>query len=220
MLGIIFTPVGFFLILFGLWPALKTAAWKFLYSWGAALMVYLIICSKGNVIHEYYQLPFTPLGAVLMAIGARRVFREFSHEISITSHLILVAIIVVIAFPGWPSLRNNYKLNFSKLKAAEAVKRFTTDSVPIITIDGTNPVLLYYSDRKGWSFPQKHINNRGCGEYNCWDPMILDELSKQGAGYLVITLLGQYRLQSDLVIYVNSNWKLLKETNDFLLYER
>lgn len=181
-------------------------------------MVYLIIVSNGNVVHEYYQLPFTPLGAVLMAIGARFVFREFSHEISITSHLILVAIIVVIALPGWSSLRKNYKLDFAQLKAAEAVKRFATDSVPIITIDGTNPVLLYYSDRKGWAFPLKHINNYR--EDNCWDPMVLDELSKQGARYLVITLLGQYKLHSDLVMYVNSKWRLLKETKDFLLYKR
>jgi hypothetical protein len=129
-----------------------------------------------------------------------------------------VTIIVVIAIPGWSSLRNYYKLDLADLKAAEAVNRFTTDSEPIITIDGSNPVLLYYADRKGWAFPLKRFHNSR--EDNCWDPMILDEFSKQGARYLAITYLGQYRLHPDVVMYVNSNWRLLKETNDFLLYKR
>ena len=103
------------------------------------------------------------------------------------------------------------------LRAAEAIKRLTTSEDLLITSDGSNPITLYLSERKGWRFPPSMIENgaRKTG----WSVSAFEELVNSGATYfVVITSRSRLGEKREFRAYLDRYHEKLLDPGDFTIY--
>jgi len=77
----------------------------------------------------------------------------------------------------------------------------------VIAGDGSDPTLLYNSNRKGWVI--------GFGALLHNTPETIEELKNQGAKYYVTT---KFEASSDFGRYLLENYQILKQTNQYVIF--
>jgi hypothetical protein len=164
---VVFTPLGLILFIYGL--SLRTKAYLF-HIWLLAVLIYFLVVAYGNFAHDYYQRPLVPVGAVFVGRALSAIYEERRTAAWALMALIFISA-VYIAAPF-------YNINTIALEAGAATDMITERSALIITTEsetGSNPNLLYYSGRKGWSLPGA-----------LWSPERIESLRGEGAGYLLV----------------------------------
>jgi len=72
---LIFATGGFALFIAGLFTSHLKKNTSLFFVWTLSVLLYMTIFAKGNVNHDYYQLPIVAPGVVLVVIGARSLLK-------------------------------------------------------------------------------------------------------------------------------------------------
>ena len=194
---LIFATGGFVLFWLGIVRGrTKKEGWFYL-LWLAAIVAFFVIIAKGNVTHDYYQLPLVPIGCILMAKGF-----EFlaMHGKGLWSRIInfnlgIVLVILMLAF-GWYEVRGFFNINHPEIvEAGRAVDRLTLADAKIIAPYRSDSAFLYQTNRYGWTVG---------GE-------LIPGFIKEGATHLVSTTLDESTL------YWAGRCQVVKQTDEWIL---
>lgn len=183
------TPIGLPLALVGLltWRG----NWSLLPAgWLAAMVTFILIAGEGNIAHDYYQLPLMVIGAMYFGSVAAPLFDRgwiatrigASWWAPVVAGGAVLAMALLMFFESGV-IRTHYRrdrLNTDMLRAGDAVDRAVRDpEALLVVVDDygvTSPILLYFANRRGWSFGPKDLT-----------PSTLDWLRRLGADYFVTT---------------------------------
>lgn len=116
------------------------------WAWLAAAFAYLLLVRDGNQMHDYYQLPFVPVFALLAGIGLASLSLRLSPKI---------VAVVLIAFAVWSGLyvRAAFRQDLSSQRAGELVGSVSAPDDLIVAIDPGSTrknQVLYAAHRRGW----------------------------------------------------------------------
>ncbi len=119
--------------------------------WLAGGAVGLLVVSRGNYVHEYYQLPLiVPLAFYLgracdhLTAGARR------PGVRLLGGVALVGMAAVGAYRLSSYLEKEEPGSSPELALARAVRGVTGPHEPLVLVNGGDPTTLYLADRHGW----------------------------------------------------------------------
>ena len=163
---------GLILLVLGFWRLKKN--W-FIILWIAGAMLYMLIFFNLNIVHNYYQIPFVPLCAILIALGIDQCAR---FKPSFTNWIVLL----LLSFFALESIRfseRNYFVSDDKRESiGENISKRTNDGDLVIVnyanIDSKCPNYLYAAKRNGWQLLS----------YGLKASMVY-ELMEEGADYFV-----------------------------------
>jgi 4-amino-4-deoxy-L-arabinose transferase-like glycosyltransferase len=149
------TWAGMALFIVGLFLKRRNSRERLADVWLIAVAVYILIVNKGNQVHEYYQLPFIPPAAIVMARalnwmldgigrsgGTKRTLRSMAVSLLLVSMLLLSGL-------RYTSLLSGEQAKDTEEFALEA-QTILPESERILVIGSGSPVLLYLLHRKGW----------------------------------------------------------------------
>lgn len=203
---------GYGLIFFG---AGLIAGWfkrdGLMYLWLASLMVYVLVIARGNVTHDYYQIPLLPVifyfsakGVIYWWEAARSAVEKLK-----TGILIVFFLIFSLAF-SWHEVRGFYEIKSGVDLAGPFIDSNTPRQALIIAGDGADSTLLYNCNRNGWTI--------GFGALMENTPEVIERLRSEGADFYVTTQINQIR-GTDFEKYLKSHYLLIKETDQFVVYD-
>lgn len=149
---LIFATGGFVLFVVGLFSSHLKKNYSLFFVWALSVFLYFIIFAKGNVNHDYYQLPIVAPGTVLAVIGGMSLLslaRTKLQKILNISFLFSLAVIS-LAF-GWFEVRGYFNINNTAIvEAGEKVDQITPKDALIIAPYQVDPAFLYQTNRHGW----------------------------------------------------------------------
>ena len=182
------------------------------YGWILALLVYVTVIAKGNVTHDYYQVPFLPPIAFFTAKGIDFLLslpkRRFFPQI-VTGVVVLAFSLFALTF-SWYEVRHFYELKSGVDLAGVFVDQNLPPETLIISGDGADPTLLYNCNRRGWAvgYGSEYENN----------PETINKLVNKEAAFYVTTQVAQIRA-TGFYQYLKDNHSLLKETNQYVVFD-
>lgn len=147
----VFAGIGYPIFAIGLLSKRSTSMEAVIDYWLAGVLVYFLIVSRGNYVHDYYQLPFTIPAAYFLG----KVYAKFLNpEKTVIFSLLITCFLGIAAISAY-----NYKhiyMNSEDPKKSEVyelsqlIKHYTEENSLIIAVDNNDPTMLYLSNRKGW----------------------------------------------------------------------
>lgn len=149
----ILTPAGFFLTTLGAFLKPKSAQTYFFHWWLLSAFLYVVILARGNVEHDYYQIPLVPILAVMMARGVDFLIFESGKYLLRLVVIPSTIILILLTFAlGWYEVRTFYQINNGAImKAGDVAREILPKSAKVIAPYGRNTAFLYQLDRPGWS---------------------------------------------------------------------
>ena len=199
----VYTPIGLALVLGGLALLPNRRREWMLWVWMAGLLLYLFLVPEGNRKLHYYQLPFVPLGALLVGRvfevllgedearrgGWTRIVRNWKPYQRVL--LVSAAVIGIAASSTWAlrpyyeqpgNIHDYYQSCYLAGQILDA--KLPPDAMLVIgdvdenagALDRSqSPTFLYYCNRKGWQItPDEFASDR------------LDSLATAGADYFLV----------------------------------
>tara|TARA_Y100000782_G_C10182554_1_gene264692 strand:- start:1724 stop:3199 length:1476 start_codon:yes stop_codon:yes gene_type:complete len=184
---------GLFLFVIGLIRAIIQRQY-ILIVWLLATVVYVLIFFNLNRIHNYYQIPFIPILAVLIAVGIDAIRSLLSK---INSSIIATAFILLFGYEAFLYAEKNYYIiqhNF--VEVGQHVQARTEAKELVIfnyfDLDSKCPLFLYQARRNGWQLlswglTPNHIsrlkNEEGAAYFACirnqpWEGEVGEYLSQ------------------------------------------
>jgi len=150
---LIFASGGFVLFWLGLAAPRRKKEGLFFLAWLLGAVGYMTYFARGNVTHDYYQLPLVPVGCCLMAKGViflLGIGRDWLSRL-INRTLALGLVLLMLAF-GWYEVRGFFNINHPEIvEAGRAVDRLTPSKARVIAPYQRDPAFLYQTNRSGWS---------------------------------------------------------------------
>lgn len=195
----ILTVSGFFLAMLGALLKPKKEQTYFFHWWLLAIILYVVILARGNVEHDYYQIPLVPILAVMMARGVDFLIFENGKLLTrlITIPVTLFLILSTFAL-GWYEVEGFYQINNGEIMQAGDVARvILPKEAKVIAPYGRNTALLYQLDRPGWS--SVYIS--------------VDELIKLGATHYISV---NYDAQTEDIM---KKYKVIHQTPGFIIVD-
>lgn len=150
---LIFATGGFVLFFLGL-VMKPTKKEGYLYHlWLAGVVIFFVVIAKGNVTHDYYQLPLVPIGAIFIAKGVEYLVLNgksvFQRLMSIGVAVVLFAL--MIAF-GWYEVRGFFNVNRPEIvEAGQYIDQNLPEDATVIAPYMSDPAFLYQTNRYGWT---------------------------------------------------------------------
>ncbi len=169
--GVIFTEPGFILLLVGLFISRKN---RFFQIWFVSTLAYVLLLSKQNYIHTYYQMPLIPVGSFYIASGMKKLGDVFRTP---AAPLLLCILLLYYSSTTLMPLYNLYAI--SAYDAGNKLQEIDKLDSLILTVPhrpDTEPEILYYCDRRGWVIRPESLS-----------PDTVEKYRKMGARYLVMT---------------------------------
>lgn len=181
LLGLILMVISFFLI--------KKKHLFFVY-WLLGCIVYVMVFFNLNRVHNYYQIPFTAILSIFMAIGLVGIIKNYAP---LKRNLLLLIVVLLFTYETTSYAHSNYyKVQTLYLEIGRYVKRNTQkDDLVIINFenyDSKCPNFHYPAKRNGWVIPDWGLNEE-----------VIKKLMNENAGY-----------------FATARKKPLKEIDDFL----
>lgn len=149
---LIFATGGFVLFIAGLFSSHLKKNTSLFFVWTLAILAYFTVFAKGNVNHDYYQLPIVAPGVVLSVIGATSLINLGKNMLQkiINSSFVAALFILSLAF-GWFEVRGFFNINNPAIvEAGQAVDRLLPKDALVIAPYGGDPAFLYQTNRSGW----------------------------------------------------------------------
>lgn len=193
---LIFATGGFVLFVLGVIKSHISKKRSLIFVWLLSVLLYIIIFAKGNVNHDYYQLPIMPVGAILVAIGFWEIIKSAKTILqkSINTLIAISLVLLSLAF-GWYEVRGFFNINNPAIVAAgRKVDEITPKDAYVIANYQGDPAFLYQTNRYGWPIG---------GD--------IEALIEKGASYYVTTT------KDDEFQRVKSNYQLVYEEDDFAI---
>jgi hypothetical protein len=154
---LIFATGGFVLFWIGIIRGKLKDEGLFYYLWFAAVLVFFTIIAKGNVTHDYYQMPIVPIGCILIAKGVDFLlsFGEGFWQWGINI-IVAVALILIMFSFGWYEVRGYFNINHPEIVAAgQEVNRILPENAKVIAPYQNDSAFLYQTNRHGWTSDDK-----------------------------------------------------------------
>jgi len=205
------------------------APWLF-HWWMFAGVIYYLIGAKELVINSWNFHIINPAAAAL-AGHAIIVIASFANRIARSPAALatVATILLIIGGFGQKHLRNMYNPPWDSTKNYKlglALRQISAPDDLVVTIPFGNiePVAIYYSQRRGWSFPPLWP------EVGWWDEMIEDnneairlfeKLRTQGADWLGIVNSRRNKLwesNSKFMRHIERTCELKQETPEYAIY--
>lgn len=119
---------------------------------------YLFVVARGNVQHDYYQIPIVPSISLFLGFGAAflwRPLREFSRAVSIP---VMICTVSLMLFFSWYHIREFFNINNPNIVVAgKVVDALLPKDAKVITFYGGDTSFLYQTKRNGWASLQKSM---------------------------------------------------------------
>lgn len=165
---LIFATGGFVLFWIGIIVGNTKKEGYFYYFWLASIFLFFIVIAKGNVTHDYYQMPLVPIGAIFIAKGVDFLltFGKEWFQKSLNIGIAAVLLLVMLAF-GWYEVRDYFNINRRAIvEAGRAADRLLPKDAKVIAPYDLDPAFLYQTNRYGWTIGADKIPqwiNAGAG---------------------------------------------------------
>jgi len=169
--------LGLPLLIIGLVRPSCSAEEKVFSLWLVGILVFIVIVAKGVFVHDYYLLPATVpvcyfLGKAtswgLSKNGHQRRWVRVSFSVCITG-------MIVIAFITYGKLLSKESPNKSPaFQVSQVARRDLPKDALILAVDKGDPMMLYYSQKKGWH----------CSPHDLTDNFV-SSLATQGARFIL-----------------------------------
>lgn len=178
--------------------------------WFFSVCAYFLIAAVGNRVHEYYQLPIIPVGAIFIGKFLADFYRAHPNPLDCKRNIKVGLVLLMILFiPIHSIYKLNKRLSFNRdyIVIGEKIKQHTgkNDRVLLQDIGGERPHTFYYSDRKGWTLGyQKNLSSREIEQY------IL-----KGARYYAMAKIDLEKVNKELFDHLSNTHQLI--TRDSLL---
>ena len=197
------------LIFFGLGLVILGKGDGFFYFWLISLLVYVSVIAKGNVTHDYYQIPLIPIFCIFLAKGTDWLIFEKKELFNRAVCCLLFAVCSIFLFAfGWYEVRGFYNIQSGVDLAGEAVDQLTSKDSLVTTGDSNDATLLYNTNRWGWSagYASEYPNSKET----------IERLKEKGASYYVTTKFDQ---NSEFGKYMIENYFLLKQSDQYIIFK-
>jgi 4-amino-4-deoxy-L-arabinose transferase-like glycosyltransferase len=149
---LIFATGGFVLFIAGLFSSHLKKNTSLFFVWSLAIFLYFVVFAKGNVNHDYYQLPIVAPGVVLAVIGAKALINLAKSPLGrwLNGIIVLTLFILSLAF-GWFEVRGYFNINNQAIvQAGEKVDALLPKDALVIAPYQGDPAFLYQTNRSGW----------------------------------------------------------------------
>lgn len=151
---LIFATGGFVLFFLGLINGISKKSGYFYLLWLAGILVFFVVIAKGNVTHDYYQMPLVPIGCILMSLGINYLL-NYGHGLLARGISLVVAISLVLFMLsfGWYEVRGYYNINHPEIvEAGKAVDRLLPKDAIVIAPYDNDSAFLYQTNRHGFTY--------------------------------------------------------------------
>ena len=178
------TYPGFMLFVIGLFIRRQRTEEKLFDWWLVGVLVFFAIVTRGNQVHEYYQLPFTIPAVIFIA----KTLNKFLSPGNIGSYwrtrrpafiaiALCTALVPVLGFMRYQNYMSGERLDGSIFELGNAVRQATESGALVVAVDESDPVVLYRCGRRGWHASPDQLTDS-----------LLIQRQKEGARYLVGTM--------------------------------
>lgn len=161
---LIFATGGFVLLFIGLVTTGIKKESLFYFSWLLGIIIFFVVIAKGNVTHDYYQMPIVPIGSIFIALGIEYILARKTNFLNYIFGLCLALSLVLMMFAfGWYEVRGYYNINHPEIvEAGKAVDMLLPKNAIVIAPYDNDSAFLYQTNRHGYSYGgdkiQKYIN--------------------------------------------------------------
>lgn len=228
--GIVFTPIGFTLLVVGLFlKPRKTEEW-IIYAWLACVAAYFLIIPRKVYEINYYLMPIVPIGSIFIARGITLIMDAVKDKIifkRVSLGLVMVLILgISMRYAFNPSFVTPESEKYA-IETARAAKKIIPQNSKVIASLGSGIGLLYYMDRKGWPFiaeESKLTDLYMPSEFKYKGNVILNPaerleyLRKQKAEYFISAEAEKLR-QLPLYSYLKERYYLVEEDEHFVIFD-
>ena len=209
------TPILLALGISGLFLNFRAAIFRW---WLAAMLLFIVIVGYGNR-HNWYQLPLVPIIAAF-AGGTCAVLgdRILQRPLRITFAILLIVSFGVLSFVRLKLLYDPIFLPLRDLGLE--LKRVTPENALVVAADNGDPIIFYYSERKGWHFPESDAIFVGDPYDSEQAIRNLKQLQGQGAAYFVLTAHTRWWLDyyREFAQYLADHATLMESTSEYQIY--
>ncbi len=148
-------PGGILLVIWGLINLKSLKMNALIWAWGLGLLIYLFVFFNLNVIHNYYQLPFLAVAAVLAGHGL--VFLKNKK----TGWYFAGLAFLVVGNVAWAET-HYYQIPAEIVEIGTQIDANTPKNALVVVtyrdFDCRNPRILYRAHRRGWSIEQAALS--------------------------------------------------------------
>ncbi len=143
--------------------------------WLASIAIFLIIFANKSFYHNYYSLPIIPPIALLTALGLRWLYQIFRRENKTLALGLVGAFSLSLIWVSYHRTLPLYTLHTPEFATLESqADKVSSRGDSVITNYGGNPLMLFFSHRKGWSLLDTQLT-----------PSIIAHLHQLGAHYII-----------------------------------
>jgi hypothetical protein len=212
------TPVLAIMALIGLFVAPRGKYGCLFDWWLVAVVLFVLAVGYGNR-HPWYQLPLVPIAAAFA--GAACTF--FRSKISSLVAVVALSILLASSFAilAFLYVRPLYESSAGQHRdAGLELKKIAPRDALIVAVDGGNPAIFYYAERKGWHFLEQNGVYGGNPKDSRQAISDLERLRRQGATHLVFVTNTSWWLTSypGLTQHLSETATLLEATPEFKIY--
>jgi 4-amino-4-deoxy-L-arabinose transferase-like glycosyltransferase len=213
------TPVVAIMALIGMFVAARGRFGCLFDSWLVAMVLFVVAVGYGNR-HPWYQLPLVPIAAAFA--GAASAFlrsKISSRVVAVALSILLAGSFAILAFLY---VRPLYESSAAQLRdAGVELNKLTASDALIVAVDGGNPTIFYYANRKGWHFLEQRGIYDGNPKNSQQAIADLERLRRQGATHFVFTTPRFWWLESypELTQHLNETATPLETTPEFKIYK-
>lgn len=149
---LIFATGGFALFVAGMFRSLTNKKSMLMFVWLSSVLLYITVFAKGNVNHDYYQLPIMPVGSILIALGFWWLVDSARGGLARIVSLLLASSLIATSFAfGWFEVRGFFNINNPVIiEAGRRIDEITPPDALVVAVYGGDPAFLYQTNRHGW----------------------------------------------------------------------
>ncbi len=182
--------------------------------WFISVCAYFLIVAVGNRVHEYYQLPIIPVGAIFIGKFLAEFFKahpnlgDWKRDIKVG-----LVLLMIIFIPIHSIYKLNKRLNFNRdyIVIGEQIKRHTmkNDRILLQEIGADRPHTFYYSNRKGWTLAYNQKLS----------PKEIDQYILEGADYYAMAKFDLEKVNQELFDHLSNSHQLLARDSLLTLFK-
>jgi len=194
------TYVGFLVFIAGIFVSRKYKIDPMFHYWLGGVFIYFLIAAKGNMYHDYYQLPFTlPASVYIGYVFSKFLSKQDTNKKAVRITLI-ASLLLIFAFSAIKTINLFLKEDSGNtiFTFTDDLKKHTVKDDLIVNFSEGTPTNLYLCERKGWVISPEKIA----------DTISINDLKNKGAKYMA----GEKR-------YYSSPELMQKLNDSFLKYD-
>ncbi len=176
----------------------KKTSKTFFYLFIASVIIYLCVIARGNVQHDYYQIPIIPTIAIFLGLGSEMFIFPPKELSALTTRIVFVICCLFLFAFSWFEIRDYFNINNPSIViAGQAVDRLTAKNAKVLAPYDGDTSFLYQTKRSGWASFEKP----------------LPDLIQMGANYLVLVNPKPQDLD------IGKTYKIVASTKDYVLFD-